>query len=600
MRFRIIIVLLVSTSILFGQSPYTLPGTVTDEIADRWDILYNFDHHVFSSQRNISRKEISKRAIQVLTKSDLSKVEKWDLNYILKDNNEYAFSAIKKDWKEYFSSKEKFYDSTGVFYHLGYGDKAFNPHMPGYREKPVLSYFYKSEANFFEINEENFTLRANPILNLKFGNGADDPSIIFQNTRGIEIRGEIDNKIYFYTSILENQAHFNNYLEDRIARFRTIGGQGFYKEYQSGLIEDLQGHDFLNAQAYVGINATKSVAIELGHGKHFIGNGIRSLLLSDYSTNYFYLKFNTRIWKFHYQNLFAELAPVSSNLNPGNRILPKKYMANHYLSFKPSKNIEIGIFEAVVFSREDHFEFQYLNPVILYRTVEQFLDSPDNVLIGLNGKWNIKNRVQVYGQLMLDEFKLNEISSGNGWWANKVGLQGGIKYINVGGIDHLDAQLEYNQVRPYTYAHRDSLSNFPNLSTASYSHHSQPLAHPLGANFTEIVFNLRYRIKNKLFVNGRLISAKYGQDPAGRNFGGNVLVLTGSRESDYDNVIGQGIKTDLISFGLDLSYQLYHNYFIDLNLLYRKADAELDELDIDTKYIGGGFRVNIGNIISDY
>lgn len=600
MKFQIVFVFFVCTGALLGQSPYVLPGTITDEIGDRWDILYDFDHQVFASQRNISRKEIAMRAFQVMNHTEVSRLNQWDLEYILKDNNEYSISDFNAGTDGEFSDKKKIYDNTGVFYHLDDGTSNVYAESSGKRQKPIFGHFYKSEANFFEINKENFTLRANPILNLKYGNGSGDPDIIFQNTRGVEVRGEIDNKVYFYTSILENQAHFNNYLEDRIDRFKTIGGQGFYKEFKSGLIENLQGHDFLNAQAYVGINATKSVAIEFGHGRHFIGNGIRSLLLSDYAHNYFYLKFNTRIWKFHYQNLFTELAPISSKLNPLDRLLPKKYMANHYLSFKPTRNIEIGVYEAVVFSREDHFEFQYLNPIILYRSVEQFLDSPDNVLIGLNAKWNIKNRFQLYGQVMFDEFNLKEITSGDGWWANKYGLQAGMKYINVAGIDHLDAQLEYNRVRPYTYAHRDSLSSFPALSTASYSHHSQPLAHPLGSNFNEIILNIRYRFNNKLFVNGRVIKASYGQDPGNMNFGGNVLLVTTSREFDYGNLIGQGIHTNLTSFGLDLSYQLYHNYFVDLNLLYRKADAEIDDFDIDTKYIGGGIRVNIGNIISDY
>lgn len=600
MRIAVIVIFIVWSSFVFGQSPYTLPGTITDEIGDRWDILYDFDHHVFSSQRNISRKEMVKRALSLRTAAEMSKKEKWDWNYILKDNNDFVRELSFNSENEALTNSEKVFDSTGVFYHMEKSEIDPDYLPTGERERPVFGHFYKSEANFFEINSEDFTLRANPILNLKYGNGKDDESIIFQNTRGAEVRGSIDRKVYFYTAIFENQARFNNYLEDRINRYKTIGGQGFYKDYKSGLIENLQGYDFLNAQAYVGINVSKSVAIELGHGKHFIGNGIRSLLLSDYATNYFYLKFNTRIWKLHYQNIFAELSPVSSNLNSGDRILPKKYMANHYLSFKPSKNIELGIFETVVFSREDRFEFQYLNPIILYRTVEQFLDSPDNVLIGLNAKWNIKHRFQLYGQVMLDEFKLSELTSGEGWWANKYGLQAGFKYINVGGIDHLDAQVEYNRVRPYTYSHRDSLSLFPSLSTASYSHHSQPLAHPLGANFTEIILNLRYRIGERTFINGRIVSAKYGQDPTGKNYGSNVLILSSLRENDYGNSIGQGIETNLLSLGLDISHQFYHNYFFDLNVLYRKADADLDALDINTMYIGGGLRVNMGNIIQDY
>ena len=44
--------------------------------------------------------------------------------------------------------------------------------------------------------------------------------------------------------------------------------------------------------------------------------------------------------------------------------------------------INIGLFESIVFSRPNHFELQYLNPVIFYRTVEQMVGSPDNAMIG--------------------------------------------------------------------------------------------------------------------------------------------------------------------------------------------------------------------------
>ncbi|MEM9546111.1 MAG: capsule assembly Wzi family protein [Bacteroidota bacterium] len=600
MRFFLVASLVVLSSSLFGQSPYVLPGTLTDEIADRWDILYGFEHEVFASQRNTARKEIVQRAFYLKTQKELSDLDKWDIRYINEDNNEYSNPYVLQLQSSELPERKKVYDSTGVFYHFEEFPANTEASPSPKKRKGILGHFYKTDANFFELNTENFELRVNPILNLRYGEAVDDPSIIFQNTRGAEVRGLIDNNVYFYSRILENQAHFNNYREDRIERFETIGGQGFFKEYDSGVIENLEGHDFLNAQAYVGVNATKSVAIEFGHGRHFIGHGMRSLLLSDYATNYFYLKFNTRIWKFHYQNVFAELAPISTNSNSGDRLLPKKYMANHYLSFRPTKNIEIGIFEAIVFSREDRFEFQYLNPIILYRSVEQLLDSPDNALIGLNGKWNIKNRIQFYGQLMLDEFKLSELRANDGWWANKFGIQAGLKYINVGGIDHLDAQLEYNRVRPFTYTHTDTLSLFPSFSTASYSHHSQPLAHPLGANFQEMVLNLRYRLGQDIFINGRLISAKYGQNPEGGNLGSNILLVTDEPDMPRGHFIGQGIATNLVSFGLDISYHLFHNCFLDLNFLYRKADADLDELDIDTRYIGGGLRVNLGNIIYDY
>ena len=195
MRYRIIIAFLFTTSVLFGQSPYILPGTITDEIADRWDILYDFEHMVFSSQRNVSRKEITLRALQISNESNLSKLERWDLQYILKDNNDYTSNERQGRVIDNQLDRIKVYDSTEVFYHLESVKRNYNTAEFGKREKPILKYFYKSEANFFELNEPNFTLRVNPILNLKYGNGADDSSIIFQNTRGAEIRGIIDNKI---------------------------------------------------------------------------------------------------------------------------------------------------------------------------------------------------------------------------------------------------------------------------------------------------------------------------------------------------------------------------------------------------------------------
>lgn len=605
MRTIKLVCLLLCTSYLCAQSPYVLPGTLTDEIADRWEILYDFDHNFFSTQRNRARKDINWLA-HCLNSQDfrnaksinISNLDGYDINYILNDNAEFDLESYYSEIKT-SKTKEKVYDSTGVFYYLE--KKEENIEGTQFNEKkPILKYFYKSSANFFEIHNDNFDFIVNPILNLRYGNAFDDANVIFQNTRGVEMRGLIDKNIYFYTSLLENQRGFNNYINQRIDRDWTIPGQGFYKPFQSTVLDNLNGYDYLNAQAYVGINATKSVAIEFGHGNHFIGNGVRSLFLSNYGHNYFYLKFNTRIWKFHYQNLFAELAPIASAQNPGDKVLPKKYMANHYLSFRPNKNLEFGLFEAVVFSRENTFEFQYLNPVILYRTAEQFLDSPDNVLIGLNGKWNIKNRFQLYSQLILDEFNLGMLKEGNGWWANKYGLQIGAKAINLFGLDHLDAQVEYNLVRPYTYAHRDSLVDFPSVSTASYSHHNQPLAHPLGAGFRELLINVSYRPSKRLFVTSRVITSTFGQNPDGKNFGGNILLVSGSREMDFNNEIGQGINTKMLSLNLDVSYQIAHNYFIDLNFLYRKSDADLDALDIETKYIGGGFRVNIGQVRLDY
>ena len=91
----------------------------------------------------------------------------------------------------------------------------------------------------------------------------------------------------------------------------------------------------------------------------------------------------------------------------------------------------MGLFEAVIFGRPDHFEFGYLNPIIFYRSIEQQNGSFDNSLVGLDAKLNVAHAVQFYGQLLLDEFVLAEIKRNRGSWVNKWGIQAGAKYIEV-------------------------------------------------------------------------------------------------------------------------------------------------------------------------
>ena len=63
--------------------------------------------------------------------------------------------------------------------------------------------------------------------------------------------------------------------------------------------------DFYYATGYINYDINRFFDLQLGHGKHFIGDGYRSMLLSDNSFNYPYLKITTDIWKFKYINLFS-------------------------------------------------------------------------------------------------------------------------------------------------------------------------------------------------------------------------------------------------------------------------------------------------------
>ncbi|MEO1437370.1 MAG: hypothetical protein AAFV80_17640, partial [Bacteroidota bacterium] len=412
-----------------------------------------------------------------------------------------------------------------------------------------------------------------------------------------EIRGHIDDKVWFYTSLVENQARFPIHVTERNIATNSVPGAGFFKDFNSRLFNIQNGYDYLNAQGYFAARVTQHIHLEFGHGRHFIGDGMRSMFLSDYSNNYFYLKLNTRIWKLNYQNLFAEL--VTQFDDTFDNLREKKYMAIHHLSVNVLKNLRVGLFEAVVFDRSNTFELQYLNPIILYRTVEQGVGSPDNAFLGFDIKYNFAKHFSVYGQLLFDEFRFSEfVIERRGWWANKYGLQVGVKYIDAFGIDHLDLQAEYNTARPYTYTHDDS--------TANYTHYNQPLAHPLGANFRELLLQARYVPMPRLTLLGRIIYADYGTNGPGENWGGDIFLGNRMRSApngtdiNFGHETGQGLGNTLLALHFTGSYQLKHNLYFDLDAWFRDFDSDDDALDYNRIYVGFGVRLNITDRVVDY
>jgi hypothetical protein len=399
----------------------------------------------------------------------------------------------------------------------------------------------------------------------------------------------IDQRISIYTSIFENQTGFLPHVNQIISERNLIPGNGLYKSYKSRISEKIKGFDYLNAQAYLSIPISKSISFDLGHGNHFYGAGHRSLMLGNFANNYLFAKFDASFWKFNYQSLYAELNLNSANSGIGGQdVLPKKYMSSHYLIFRPNRKLEIGLFESVVFARENHLELQYLNPVILFRTVEQFLNSPDNVTVGLSAQYHLKKNWMVYSQFILDEFALSILRDDINWWGNKYGLQVGLKATDFLSIKDLDVNLEYNTIRPYTYAHYKRNDFFKgDITVANYTHYGQELAHPLGANFREIITKLNYKITNKIRFDATYIYWAKGLDKDNKSYGGNLLLDYNLRPSDSNVKTLQGVRSNVHHFRANLSYELFPNTFIDLNALRRT-----ENIGLSYDYIGLGIRMN--------
>ena len=160
------------------------------------------------------------------------------------------------------------------------------------------------------------------------------------------------------------------------------------------------------------------------------------------------------------------------------------------------------------------------------------------------------------------------------------------------GVDHLDIQLEYNTARPFTWSSFDSLN--------SYTHYNQPLAHPLWANFNEVAGLIRYQPLPRWLLTGRLIYAQTGENTATENWGANPLLSNTSRMGDYGHSTGQGVGATIVLAGLDVSWELYHNLYLDLRLLLRTKDSTDNTRDLKTQLFSLGVRMNIWNPRLDF
>lgn len=452
--------------------------------------------------------------------------------------------------------------------------------------RPVLKYFYEYPSDLYSVSTPEFDLHVNPVLYLGAGRDSRRDDMLFINTRGIEVRGMVDQKVGFYTYLTDNQALLPLYVGDQIGATGVVPHEGFWKRYKEG-----QAVDFLQARGYISFQATRHIDIQFGHDRLFIGNGYRSLIFSDYSPPSLFLKGNVRVWKLNYLFMVNQMtANNQARVNGNFRGYPNKFVALHHISLNVGKRLNLGLFESVIFTPDDsvgteHFRLEYLNPIIFYRAIEQQNGSSDNVLLGLDFKWNAVPRLSFYGQFMLDEFVIDNIRAGNGWWANKFAVQAGGKYVDAFGIANLDLQGEVNVIRPYTYSHHTLYG--------SYSNYRQPIAHPLGANLQEVAGIVRYQPLGRLNLTGKLVLTRIGRDGANENWGGNILKDYRTREQEYNNTIGQGISNDILFGSFTASWQLKHNVFIDALVLLRDSNSAAQFYDNNTLVTSLALRWNV-------
>jgi hypothetical protein len=424
---------------------------------------------------------------------------------------------------------------------------------------PVWNTIYKTQANFLEVNEKDFFLAINPVFQFQYSNQTGNPEQVYLNTKGLTFRGKIADHVGFSSYITDNQERGPDFFTQRVflsPRYPAVPGVGYYKFFKGSQT----AFDYWDVRGSIDFDFWKYFTLQFGYDKNFIGNGYRTLFLSDYASPYLFLKLDLRIWKLNYTNILMEL--ISQHHVGEDYNYPKKYSVVHHLSVNATKWLNVGMYANIAFGGVDHFEFSYLNPVIFLPAAQQENGSPDKTTVGFDFKANVAHQFQFYGQLLFNEFVWSQIKDYSaGWWGNKQGFQLGFKYMDMFRLKNLDFQFEWNVMRPYTYTHNDTVAN--------WSNYNQSLAHPFGANFFELIGILRYQPAYKWNIELKWIYNKQGLDSAGENFGSNILADYNTRPRDYGFYIGSGIPATVVNTTAYLSYQALPNLFLEGTIMYR-------------------------------
>jgi hypothetical protein len=444
--------------------------------------------------------------------------------------------------------------------------------------------------HLLDHREDDYHIWASPYIEFTGGRSSDDfgDETITINSRGFVAGGEFGKRFSFRTSFLESAADYPSYIDSAIQKTFVVPGGARTK--------NLNGkYDYGTVNGTISYRLKKYFSFQFGHDKNFIGDGYRSMLLSDNAYNYPFFKINASFWKIKYMVLYAFLqdGPYQT---VDDAVFDRKYATYHYLDINIGKRLSLGLMEAIIWDDSARgYDINYLNPIIFLRPVEFSIGSPDNALIGINLKFMTTENSYVYGQLMLDEFKIEEIRAGDGWWGNKQGFQLGARAFNFLGVKHLDIFGEYNYARPYLYQHR--------TTRTAYAHFNQALAHPLGANFKEAIVGLSWSYHGiNAEVMANFTNIGYDLDSVGNpvNFGNNVLLSYDTRPDDYGNETGQGVNTDMIHLVFRSWYVINPAYNLALQGGVRLRNTKNKFGSSNTTYFFLGITTSLTNTYLDF
>ena len=260
-------------------------------------------------------------------------------------NSDYRFHTAVKSWSEYQFRDILNLDSLNK---SQYFDKDFNKKWKNYAWNSIFN------TDFIGVRNDDYYIAINPIVDFQVGKDGDKSTWV--NTRGAEVKGTIGDNFAFYSNLRENQAVFPDYITEYVKENKVVPGQGNARPFKQ------TGFDYTNASAYIALRPMYWLQSVIGYGKNFIGDGYRSLILSDNAFAYPYIKLTANVWNIQYSCYYTQMSDKNRILN--DKTYARKYTIIHYIDWAVTKRLNLGLFDAIVCRGQDDngirrgFDFQ--------------------------------------------------------------------------------------------------------------------------------------------------------------------------------------------------------------------------------------------------
>ena len=429
------------------------------------------------------------------------------------------------------------------------------------------------DAYLFEVHEKNVNLYLSPVVNFQAGQDWLDEGgpTLYQNTRGIYVKGTLLKNFSFATTFVENQARFSKYENNFISSHGefypnastvqqngVVPGGGRTKPFKEG------GYDYGYAIGSFLYKPIENIQIRAGNAPTFVGSGYRSLILSDNSyqapsldVKYTFLKkWSYGIRRTRCFNLIRKTAfsTVEGYYQP-------KASSRHYLNYQVNQNITLGLSENSIWSMGDTAT---TSPNGLYYAPVPFIgltQSTNHTIYGFDASEVVGKKTKFYQQFVLSGFDVSQM-----------GFQLGVRFYDL--LPNSMLQLEYNKVGGELYA-----ADAPNMS---YTHYNLPLAHPKGQGFDELVIRANVSVKR---IYGESKTVCYWL----KNYNERDLLPMDNESPSIDDLI--------IHQQFELGYRI--NPKINF-CFFGRAVLRVSDIDITQMLIHIGLSTNLFNSYNDY